>query len=74
MKNNQMNTNTVTARKAYISAMLLGTLMASTSAFAQSIDYGGLEMIYGEPVTTSATGKPQRASEAPANMIIVTAD
>jgi outer membrane receptor protein involved in Fe transport len=28
----------------------------------------------GEPVTVSATGKPQRVSEAPANMEIITAD
>jgi iron complex outermembrane receptor protein len=41
---------------------------------AQSVDYGGLEQIFGEPITTSATGKPQRVSEAPANMVIITAD
>jgi iron complex outermembrane receptor protein len=43
-------------------------------ANAQSVDYGSLEQLYGEPVTTSATGKPQKASEVPANMVIVTQD
>jgi iron complex outermembrane receptor protein len=41
---------------------------------AQSMDYGSLEQLFGEPVTTSATGSPQRATEVPVNMIIVTAD
>jgi outer membrane receptor protein involved in Fe transport len=41
-------------------------------AHAQSIDYGALEQLFGEPVTTSATGSPQRASDAPANMVIIT--
>ena len=30
--------------------------------------------MFHEPVTTSATGKPQRASDAPANMEIITQD
>ncbi|MQP66661.1 TonB-dependent receptor plug domain-containing protein [Niveispirillum sp. SYP-B3756] len=38
------------------------------------MDYGSLQDLFGEPVTTSATGKPQRASEVPAAMTIVTAD
>ena len=38
------------------------------------MDYGTLESIFGEPVTTSATGTPQRASEVAANMTIITAD
>lgn len=61
-----------------------GLLLAGVSAFAitaisrttsaQSVDYGSLEQLYGEPVTTSATGKPQKASEVPANMDIITQD
>ena len=43
-------------------------------ALAQTLDYGSLEQLFGEPVTTSATGSPQRVTEAPANMEIVTAD
>ncbi|MDE1985147.1 MAG: TonB-dependent receptor [Alphaproteobacteria bacterium] len=38
------------------------------------MDYGSLEQLFGEAVTASATGSPQRATEVPANMIIVTAD
>ncbi|MFT8246914.1 TonB-dependent receptor plug domain-containing protein [Roseomonas sp. BN140053] len=41
---------------------------------AQSIDYGDMEQLFGEPVTTSATGKPQRASQVPANVDIITAE
>ena len=47
--------------------LLLG---ASQQAFAQSVDYGALQQLFAEPVTTSATGSPQRASKAPANMEI----
>jgi len=43
-------------------------------ARAQSVEYGALEQLFGEPVTISATGKPQRVSEVPADMDIVTAD
>ena len=55
----------------------LGTLMgviASLDVAAQSLDYPALEQLFGEPVTSSATGKPQRASEAPVNMTIITRD
>lgn len=45
-----------------------------SSAGAQTIDYGSLEQLFGEPVTTSVTGSPQRVTDAPANMEIVTAD
>jgi iron complex outermembrane receptor protein len=38
------------------------------------MDYGSLEALFGEPVTTNATGTPQRASEVAANMTIITAD
>lgn len=41
---------------------------------AQVMDYGGLEAMFGEPVTLSATGSPQRAADAPVNMEIITAD
>jgi outer membrane receptor for ferrienterochelin and colicins len=48
--------------------------LVTPHAHAQSIDYGSLETLFGEPVTTSATGKPQRASEAPVAMEILTAE
>ncbi|WP_148293936.1 TonB-dependent siderophore receptor, partial [Azospirillum sp. B4] len=38
------------------------------------MNYGSLEDLFGEAVTTSATGKPQRASEAPAPMTIISAE
>jgi iron complex outermembrane receptor protein len=41
---------------------------------AQNLDYSTLEQVFREPVTISATGKPQRASDAPANMVIITQD
>ena len=41
---------------------------------AQSIDYGSMESLFGEPVTTSATGSPQRSTEVPADMTIISAD
>lgn len=43
-------------------------------ALAQQFQYADLEQMFGEPVTMSAIGKPQRASEAPANIVIITAD
>lgn len=43
------------------------------SAQAQTMDYGALERTFGEAVTTSATGQPQRVTEAPAEMEIVSA-
>jgi outer membrane receptor for ferrienterochelin and colicins len=48
--------------------------LAPSPSHAQSIDYGALEQLFGESVTTSATGSPQRVTEVPANMEIVTAD
>ncbi|HEY4040875.1 MAG TPA: TonB-dependent receptor [Rhodopila sp.] len=58
-------------------AALIATMLACLHAspiHAQSVDYAGFEALFGEPVTTSATGKPQRISEVPANMEIITAD
>ncbi|CAH2603256.1 TonB-dependent receptor plug domain-containing protein [Rhodovastum atsumiense] len=58
-----------------MSALLLA-LAAGTPlpAAAQELDRGALEQLFGEPVTTAATGKPQRASDVPANMDIITRD
>jgi iron complex outermembrane receptor protein len=44
------------------------------AALAQPVDYGALEQLFGEPVTTSVTGKPQRVTDAPANIEIITQD
>src|SRR6202789_4669950 len=40
----------------------------------QAIDYGALEQLFKEPVTTSVNGSPQRVSDVPATMIIITAE
>jgi iron complex outermembrane receptor protein len=67
-------------RKVRPFSLSLGSILAITMALvaqparAQSMNYGALEELFGEPVTTAATGTPQRVSEAPANMTIITAD
>lgn len=49
-------------------------LAAALPASAQTIDYGSLETLFNEPVTTSATGSPQRSTVAPVDMDIISAD
>lgn len=58
--------------RSVLSALCVTTI--STRATGQSLDYGAMEQIFNEPVTESATGKPQRASDAPVNMEIITQD
>jgi iron complex outermembrane receptor protein len=48
--------------------------LAAAPCSAQVMDYGGLEAMFGEPVTVSATGSPQKAADAPVAMEIITAD
>ena len=60
-------------RLGLVSATVLGLALAH-QARAQNVDYGTLEQMFGQPVTTSATGSPQLASQAPADMQIITAD
>src|ERR1700733_4700614 len=55
-----------------VGALLL--LAISPRILAQSVDYGALEQLFAEPVTTSAAGSPQRGSKVPANMEIITAE
>ena len=61
-------------QKTLLAVAGTAALILTTGARAQSINYGALEQLFGEPVTTSATGTPQRVSEVPTNMTIVTAD
>lgn len=62
-------------KKQYLLAGGAGlALAAAGSAHAQSVDYGSLQQLFNEPVTTSATGTPQRSTEAPADMQIISAD
>ncbi len=56
-----------------LSLVLLATLIALPAA-GQTMQYGALERMFGEPVTVSATGEPQRSSEAPVDLEIVTQD
>ncbi|WP_192499444.1 TonB-dependent receptor plug domain-containing protein [Skermanella pratensis] len=49
-------------------------LTAAGPAHAQTINYGDLEALFKEPVTTSATGKPQRQTEVPVTMDIISAE
>src|ERR1700761_8178388 len=60
-------------RKTLLSSVCTALLFAAAlPAAAQTINYGQLEEIFGEPITTSATGKPQKVSEVPVNMEIIT--
>ena len=62
-------------KRLWFLAMGLGILLGSTfPAHAQTVDYGSLQSLFGEPVTTSATGKPQKESEVPVGMDIITSD
>jgi len=61
---------TIRARAALL--VLLAVLSAPLAA--QSIDYGALEQMFKEPVTTSVDGSPQRVSDVPATMEIITAE
>jgi iron complex outermembrane receptor protein len=60
--------------KRYRLILMPVLLCAQHAAFAQSIDYGALERLFEQPVTTSVTGSPQRVADVPADMQIITAD
>lgn len=67
--------NFIALRPSWLFALaLLASCGTAFDAHAQAMDYGALQSTFGEPVTTSATGSPQRATDAPVDMIIVTAD
>ncbi|MFT3964976.1 MAG: TonB-dependent receptor [Sphingobium sp.] len=55
-------------------AFLAAVFSVPYGAQAQTVDYADLAATFGEPVTTSVTGKPQRASDAPAAITIITRD
>ena len=60
--------------KLFTATSIAALTLASVGAQAQTMDYGSLETLFGEPVTTSATGSPQKATDAPVDMEIITAD
>jgi iron complex outermembrane receptor protein len=55
-------------------ALMLSCLLVSTAASGQSLDYQKLEGVFDEPVTNSATGKPERVSDTPVTMDVITQD
>ncbi len=55
-------------------AISLSLFLFPAAAVAQTIDYGAAQGLFGEPVTVSATGTPQRVSAAPVTMDVVTSD
>ncbi len=61
-----------TTKTLVLAALLSGTALAG--AQAKDIDYNAFGALFGEPVTTGATGVPQRASDVPLNMTILSAD
>lgn len=61
-------------KKSLLATASLVALTLANPASAQEMDYGQLSQVFGEAVTTSATGSPQRATEVPADMQIITAD
>ena len=63
--------------KKLLATSAIALALATTGggdAKAQAIDYGSLKELFGQPVTTSANGSPQKESEVPLNMEIVTQD
>lgn len=61
-------------RLSLLAALMVATALKPVSGTAQSLDYAAMEELFGEPVTSSATGTPQRATQVPADMVIITAD
>jgi outer membrane receptor for ferrienterochelin and colicins len=77
MKHRNYRLRAARARPGHLAAQSLAGLLllgSSHALLAQSVDYGALEQLFAEPVTTSATGAPQRVSQVPANMEIITAE
>jgi outer membrane receptor for ferrienterochelin and colicins len=60
-------------RRLLLTGCALGSLY-SAGAYAQAVDYGTLEQVFGRPITASVTGKPQRSSEVPGDLTIITQD
>jgi outer membrane receptor for ferrienterochelin and colicins len=60
--------------KNFIRATIAGATLGCGAVKAQPLDYNALQALFDEPVTTSVTGTPQRASQVPATMVIITAE
>jgi outer membrane receptor for ferrienterochelin and colicins len=62
------------AGRKLFTALTLGSSLAGFGATGQTLDYGRFEGLFDEPVTISATGKPERISDTPVTMDVITAD
>ena len=54
--------------------VLAACCLLASEARGQSLDYQALESVFDEPVTTGATGKPERVSDTAATMDVITQD
>jgi outer membrane receptor for ferrienterochelin and colicins len=54
------------------STAIMSLALLAPPVQGQAVDYGALQQLLKEPVTTSVTGSPQRVSEVPATMEIIT--
>lgn len=61
-------------KKLLFTTALVCSMGALSQAQAQSLNYGMMQEMFGEPVTTSANGSPMRASDVPLDMTIITAE
>lgn len=57
-----------------LGTIVLAAVLLATPSAAQPLDYSALEQLFAEPVTVSATGKPQRVSDVPVSMEIINAE
>jgi iron complex outermembrane receptor protein len=64
----------MTARLAQAAACAGLLVMANVPASAQTVDYATFEALLDQPITTSATGLPSTVGDAPADLVILTAD
>ncbi len=58
----------------YFFPVIAFSILSLEDVSAGLVDYTGLEDVFGESVTTSATGKPQRVSETPVSMEIISSE
>ena len=63
-----------TARRRTLLVTAALVLPFAAPATAQSVDHAGLAETFGEPVTASVTGKPQRRSDVASALVIITRD
>jgi outer membrane receptor for ferrienterochelin and colicins len=57
-----------------IRSTLFLAVTAAGPAYGQQFDYNEYESLFGEPVTISATGKPERVADTPVMMDVITAE